>query len=207
MIETVTEKKRGCGFRKKGGFYLMGGGEGYPCGMLPIPLTICPCCGSGIKFTRAFSWISKDLLKHDAHRCSRQDLSAGCGPCGIQEVLKGEEKILLMWVGEKFYKSPRAFVAEALDMGISKRIPFIPSPAYFKLGVTWVALAHAKAVTVFQDGKAIQAGGIFYLFKPHKIEYVIKGTESAEELQRIQARGANLINVTNSEWQQGALLD
>jgi hypothetical protein len=40
----AVEPKRGCGYRKVGGIYLVSGGEGRPCGCLQIPLHTCPSC-------------------------------------------------------------------------------------------------------------------------------------------------------------------
>ena len=65
-IETITnEPRRGCGFRKEGGLYLMGGTSLQSCGKLPIPLEICPVCGQGIKPSRSWTWINGAELIED----------------------------------------------------------------------------------------------------------------------------------------------
>lgn len=57
----------------------------------------------------------------------------------------------LMWVGEKFYKTPEVFVAEGVTMGFSKRIKAVPRG--FKVGETYVLLAHPKAIDrIVHDG-------------------------------------------------------
>ena len=58
----VNESERGCGFRKKGGLYLVSEGLAAPCGKLPIPLTVCPVCGQGIKPSRGWTWINGKKL-------------------------------------------------------------------------------------------------------------------------------------------------
>jgi hypothetical protein len=46
----AIERKRGCGYRKVGGMYLVGDeGIWVPCDRLPIILDVCPACGGGIK--------------------------------------------------------------------------------------------------------------------------------------------------------------
>lgn len=57
-IKIVEDEKRGCGWRTaKGALYVMGGGESAACAQLPIPLTECPCCSTGIKFSRGWTWV------------------------------------------------------------------------------------------------------------------------------------------------------
>jgi hypothetical protein len=75
MINSQIEHKRGCGYRKPGGMYLVSLGIGRDCGKLPIPLTVCPCCGAGIKFSRGFTWISDEIIKNAP--CS----ILGCNGC------------------------------------------------------------------------------------------------------------------------------
>ena len=60
--EIRVESERGCGYRKEGGLYMMGGKPGAPCGRLPIPLDVCPACHGGIKPSRAWTWVNPQLL-------------------------------------------------------------------------------------------------------------------------------------------------
>jgi hypothetical protein len=53
----------------------------------------------------------------------------------------------LFWVGSEFY-TPNSFAAEALSMGISKRIA--KKPGHLKIG-DWVYFAHPKAIRVGQS--------------------------------------------------------
>lgn len=58
-IQTIIEARRGCGYKKPGGTYLIGGKNPAPCCKLPFPIT---CCGH-IKFSRGFTWINSDLFE------------------------------------------------------------------------------------------------------------------------------------------------
>lgn len=64
----AAEAKRGCGYRKVGGLYLVAGKTGAACCKLPLPLTVCPCCGQGIKQTRGWTWVDPSKLM--AGECS-----------------------------------------------------------------------------------------------------------------------------------------
>lgn len=188
MIKKVYDSPRGCGHRKKGGLYLMSdAGATRGCCKLPIALTTCPCCGEGIKFSRGFSWVDVRLLNPDNIPCG----SPGGVFCPINRI-KG--KIGLLWVGEKFY-SPESFTREANILGVSKRISFVPKD--LKLGETWVALAHIKAVTSFnaETNEPEYSPGIFRLFKPTRIEYVVRGDETPEEIEAIEKRGIQPVEI------------
>jgi hypothetical protein len=100
----------------------------------------------------------------------------------------------LIWVGEKFYPTAEDFMKEAQAQGISRRVSAIPRG--FKLGETWVLLAHRLAVShILPEGcstngeKVIHQAAIFRVFKPSAVEYVVKGTETEEELQDLTKRG------------------
>jgi hypothetical protein len=84
-------------------------------------------------------------------------------------------------------------------MGISRRISAIPRK--FKLGETWVALAHRKVIEVtLADPKA----AIFHVFKPHAIEYVVKEDDNEEKLKRLADRGITLVRVIPIEDKKAA---
>jgi hypothetical protein len=109
-IITVVEKKRGCGYREPGGLYLRTFGMGRLCGALPIELTVCPTCHQGIKPARGWTWINIAALveKRGCHMDS-------CGDCPIADAMI--QTAGLIWVGEKFYKSPFHFNQEARTWG------------------------------------------------------------------------------------------
>jgi len=101
----------------------------------------------------------------------------------------------LLWVGEQFYKSVEDYNREARVLGISRRIPTIPYD--LEPGKTWIALAHPKAINRYDpiSGEIEFFPGVFRAFLLTAIEYVVKGNETEEELQRMQDRGIDLINV------------
>lgn len=188
-IHTRIEKIRGCGYRKPGGKYLVSGEPAKYCGKLPIELSVCPCCNQGIKFSRSFQWIQMKLIEDapcrlkDDCRCSAFEQPWNFGP---------EEKIGLMWVGEKHYKTPGHFLKEANTMGISKRIATMPKDLV--VGETWILLAHIKAIPGEEPKPAI-----FQAFRPTAVEYVITGEESEEELDKLEQRGYTIVKVENPE--------
>lgn len=193
-IITKHESSRGCGYRKKGGKYFVSDGIGSACGKLPIPLTVCPCCNQGIKQSRGFAWISGQLLKGKACSIAKPVSTQNpCNGCPFKELDK-ISKLGLMWVGEKYYPSTRDFTNEAIKQGVSKRISQIPKD--FILGETWIALAHPEAVlNAGNNGELEIIPGIFHAFKPSRIEYVVTGKESTEELDSMEARGFTLVDV------------
>lgn len=185
------EEKRGCGWRKGGGIYLVAEGDPHPCCKLPIELTVCPTCHHGIHPARGWTWIEidpflKSFCTQDERRCFLNREKVG--------------KVGLIWVGEKYYKTTVDYVREAVDMGISRRITAVPKG--FKIGETIVCLAHRKAVFKgfqgdSQDAKdeSLFAPGIFYCFMPTALEYVVKGDETEEELEAIKKRGLEPVKV------------
>jgi hypothetical protein len=140
----AVELRRLCGWRKVNGLYLCGSGSGEPCGKLPLPLTICPTCGRGIKQARGWTWIDLPEIfltitcgAAESFYCKRCPLN----PMNVVKIGRAG----LLWIGESFYKTTGEFIEEANRLGISRRISAIPRK--FELGKTWVCLAHPKAVT------------------------------------------------------------
>lgn len=109
-----------------------------------------------------------------------------CGNCPLADA--AIERAGLLWIGEQFYKTPEDWAKEANDMGISRRIQSVPRG--FKLGETWVAVAHIKAIPGDKPKP-----GIFRLFKPTVIEYVVTGKETEEALENLVKRGITPIKV------------
>ena len=200
-----VEKKRGCGFRKVGGLYMVGGGIGIPCDRLPFELAVCSCCGQGIKQARGWTWVDVSKLFQGPHR--KYQLShiypgavVGSSPCTCMTGMcplcfypENMKKAGLLWIGEKFYKTPAQFVKEGIDLGFSRRIKAVPQG--FKIGETWVLLAHAKAVIdptyLKQDTVApLDKPGIFYAWRPQRLEkLVLESTRGTEEIDALEKRG------------------
>lgn len=210
MITTVVEGKRGCGYRKEGGLYLRSDGIGRFCGALPIPLDVCPTCHAGIKPARGWTWVNLATLAA-VRGCGLNDLAnrgparstqEGCGDCPIADAKIQE--VGLLWIGEKYYPNIASFTKEAGEMGLSRRITMIPKR--FKLGETWVALAHRKAIGggLADAGEPEFKAGIFHVFKPARIEYVVKPDDDAEKLAKLEARGLTLVKVVRAEEKEAA---
>ena len=147
MVETRIDSKRGCGWRQEGGLYLVSGGEAVACGKLPVPLTICPTCSGGIHFARSWTWVDGDALV--ATKICSGARNAECSGCLLASATESKQgtsigRAGLLWIGEKFYKTPADWMREAENLGVSRRIPAVPRE--FVLGKTVVLVAHLKAI-------------------------------------------------------------
>ena len=183
-IRVSRESARGCGFRKKGGLYLVAQGEWRGCGKLPLPLHVCPVCSSGIKPSRGWTWINGTVLFADV-KC--KSLASQCSACPLSGPVG---RIGLLWIGGKFYNSPDAWTQEANERGVSRRIAAVPKD--FKLGETWVALAHREG---FQNPDGSMSPAVFQYFKPTAIEKVVEGDEPEEEIEALLKRGISPVKV------------
>lgn len=195
----AIEPRRGCGYRKIGGLYLVSGGRGVVCDRLPIPLEVCPTCGHGIKQTRGWTWIDVPALVGGVHPACADDFA--CPLCMAPHELG---RCGLLWIGERFYKTPRDFDREAAALGVSRRISAIPRG--FKVGETWILFAHPKAVNRWEplseadraaaiaqnlmlpddQTKLCYDPGIFKVWRPERIEKILpesaRGSAEAAEL-------------------------
>lgn len=205
----AVEAKRGCGYRKVGGLYMVGGGIGIPCDRLPFELSVCSCCGQGIKQARGWTWIDVGKLFQGPHFVIKQNpipaVSAfvdvyrhlspcECGPfCPLCKTPESLGRAGLVWVGEKFYKTPAQFVNEGVAQGFSRRIKAVPQG--FKIGETYVMLAHSKAVPVSgQNSNGVAEytykPGIFYAWLPQTLEkIVLESSRGTEEIAALEKRG------------------
>lgn len=172
----AVEAARGCGYRKVGGLYLVGGFQGVPCCRLPAEIDTCPTCGQGVKFSRGIQWVAPELVFKGEPKCD-SDISGlgalfGADLCPLR---RPSEKMALMWVGEKFY-TPETFSKEALGMGVSKRISALPKGLV--VGKTRVLLAHVKAVRKGEDemGRPVYKPGVFMSFVPQRLERIVTNT-------------------------------
>jgi hypothetical protein len=209
-----VELKRGCGWRKAGGTYLVGGGIGVPCDRLPFELSICPCCSIGFKPSLGWTWIrpgllfqgphvqvissgwTKEAFLRDTKFCSEAS-NASCWLCADPGKF---ERTGLLWIGGKFYPSPTAFMKEGLQMGFSRRIRAVPQG--FRIGQP-IFLAHRKTIErppieedflrnpkLKRDELIISVPGIFYVWIPERIEKIFNESErSTESVQDAEKRG------------------
>jgi len=183
QIERRYDQKRGCGWRKPGGLYLMCSALAEDCCKMPLPLSVCPACGRGIKPSGNWMWVNPAGLLPEApyHMADR------CRTCPLGGTVQWAG---LLWVGDQFYQTPGKFVREAGRLGVSRRIASIPQG--FVVGTTWVLLAHRRAAP--GPGGALWPG-IFAAFRPTAIEYVVKADDSAKKLEGLARRGVRLVKV------------
>jgi hypothetical protein len=169
QVRILREAKRGCGYRKAGGTYMV---DLDPQKLnqhgLPVELHVCPTCNGGIKFSRGFQWINaRALLNH------------GNAP----------EKAGLIWVGEGFYPTPHHFMAEAQAQGVSRRLATVPRGLV--IGETRIYLAHRK---VDMGGKD-PVPAVFAWFVPTGLQYIVRATDGAEKVEALAKRGIEAVHV------------
>lgn len=211
LIEVRNDKQRGCGWRKAGGLYLVSKGPLGSCGKLPIPLETCPCCGHGIKASRGWQWVDADALVAP-YKCPREK-TGGCDRCPLGGKIG---RAGLLWIGGVYYKTPQDFEREAQTHGLSRRIARVPRG--FIPGKTYVLTAHRAAITEHcpeckgNGGKfgkptcdacdstgIITKQGIFGVFLPTAVEYVVTGNETEEDLSALVGRGITLVRIERDE--------
>ncbi len=190
--------------RKPGGFYLVTDGPGKPCGFLPadVPETI--------KVTRGpqwhdlslvqFSWevihqVSGDFIRPHKVEKTRRTCPKGAKCSCPMNTAPADTQALLMWVGMTYYKTADRFQAEAERMGISRRIPRTMVLSGRVTTSTPILLAHKESGSFVDDqGEIKTVRQIFRVFTPKRIEYILTGKETADELDRMQRMGITLID-------------
>jgi len=223
----AVEAKRGCGFRKVGGLYLVAPPLNFHCDRGVIPLVVCKSCGGGIKPSRGWTWINPRGL-FDVHyvavpdptkerlRKALAEIAPGyivknpveyCPDCkhGCFLCLPPSGNEGLLWIGDKFY-SPDGFLKEAIALGVSRRIAAVPRG--FELGKTIVYVAHRKAIkkvgfAVFGEDipEPEFVPGIFAAFRPTAIEKIVTETEARDEIEmkRLQKQGITPVVVPHDD--------
>lgn len=211
-MRTIIEGQRGCGWRKEGGLYLMADGVGVTCEKLPIVCEVCPTCGGGVKPTRGWTWVNPTKLA-EGKQCKK----TYCNQCAFGGKV---ERAGLLWIGRAFYETPQAWLAEVSAVGVSRRIRYLPKG--FVAGETWVVVAHRQtgipcgcavdaegkkrkprpACKECKGGGMVHGKAIFHGFKPSRVEYVVKGDETAEQLERMEKRGIEPVKVLRQEQQE-----
>jgi len=162
------------------------------CDRLPLPLVHCKACGAGVKFPRSPRAIDPNTLFGEHEGCSETyalgemdpfQVAGRLMPCNVCRPTS--EMAYVLGVGERNYKTPEDFMAEAQTLGVSKRIPQVPRG--LEIGRTWVYLAHRKACTG-PDGKPQL--GIFTAFVPQRVEMPVWQSELTDEKrQALEKRG------------------
>lgn len=185
-VMTVFEGVRGCGRRKPGGLYLVNDGEGQDCGRLPFPLTVCPCCGEGFRPSRGYRWVDGERILQSAPTCTYKKCYEGCSFRSGNEQNVG--RAMLIWISPEHYPTTQDFNLETERMGLSRRITGDALPRGFKLGQTWVFLAHRMAI-------GGEEPGVFNAFVPSRVEYVVTGEESDDDIDKLIKRGITPVQV------------
>lgn len=204
-IQTRREGRRGCGWRKEGGMYLMSDGETVECGRLPIPCGTCPCCGRGIKQARGWTWVKGDEILRAAPECRLRGKPI-CASCVVHRLAEMDTGMMgLIWIGVRYYPTLGHFNREADKMGVSRRLSAIPRD--FKLGETYVMLAHPLAIMKpLEMGQEVEyEPGIFKIFKPERIEIVVTGEEPDEVIDGYLERGLTPVKIEKIEDEQTPL--
>lgn len=169
-VPVLRENKRGCGYRKAGGTYIVNlepselAVEG-----MPIALHVCPTCHGGIKFCRGFTWINARALLNDP---------------------TAPERAGLIWIGESFYPTPQHFIAEALAQGVSRRLATVPTG--LPIGETRIYFAHSKGMKD-KSGEFIPAAVTWFV--PTGLQYVVRDDDDAAFLHAKMKRGITPVRV------------
>lgn len=221
----AVEPRRGCGYRKVGGLYMVSGGLSSPCVRLPLELHVCPTCQAGIKQSRAWTWVKARALLAGGDPCRVITKQGECAHCPLSPANLPETAGLL-WIGEKFYPTADDFMREAHTLGVSRRIPAVPRN--FKLGQTWVLIAHPCAVrrlpqteeeqaeavaahlATLEDGASLDfrqadlrivRGGIVTMFKPTAIEKIVTESQAQDTaaMQELEQKGITPIVVPDGD--------
>lgn len=211
-----AEPRRGCGYRRVHGLYLVADAGSFHCCKLPIALPPhkCNVCGLDhtIHQTRGLTWLDpKPLLasKSCTEFIQSEPFCPAADPAGL-----GDE-VLLQWVGVAHYETPEKFAFEAQFQGISRRIRSLPNR--FKLGETYILLAHSKAIVVPGIDTGITAAtllgietlktdhtyvpGIFYIFKPTRVEKIVTASEFMDSaaMDKLREQGLTPVPVPDND--------
>jgi len=198
----AVEGKRGCGYRKKGGIYLVSDPLAVGCDRMPIPLTICTTCGQGIKQSRGWTWIDpENFLKGDHEIFAKRNWPMKdrvipcpedhCYVCRPAIIRHKEFNSALLWIGSRHY-SPASFMNEAAKMGVSKRISQVPHD--FEVSKTVIFIAHPHAMCTTEDlnrnGKVkrgVNKPGIITAFMAKRIEKLYPESHRSMYQERLDA--------------------
>jgi len=122
--------------------------------------------------------------------------------------------------GKRFYKTPAEFQQEGRSLGFSRRIKSLPRQ--FKVGETWVLLAHPKTIETLEpivtEGTQAVIGeqmervwkpGIFTLWRPSRIEKILSESQrDTEETQKLIEQGITPVFVPDDDKDhQGTVYD
>lgn len=210
-VKTWTVQKRGCGWPKAGGLYMVSGERWQGCGKFPFTIEPCDHClkmglTCSLGYSRAPRWADLDALLAQA-TCKRPEVIAPPGSpqlkgkCPACPADAGELGMgILTWVGAKHYPTAREYLQEVDRQGISWRVAQLPNKVV--IGETWALCCHVNAVRLpLVNGEEPQwKPGAVALYRIDRVNYVVKDGELESEegrakLERLQKRGITLVRV------------
>lgn len=185
-VKEIPRVKRGCGFRYPG-LYLFGSGIAVSCDRLPLKIPICPCCGETIRALRSVRIFDPNKMfgVHYKYDCDPSIQGAKTCDCDIScPACHPPAKAGLMWIGERYYPTPKDFIREAQQAGVSKRIPTVPKDL---APGDWVFLAHPKANEFDLD----HPERIIYAFQIQEIQQVLTAAQASDPkfIAKVRERG------------------
>lgn len=133
-VISVTESERGCGVRIEGAYVRM---YDSPTQDIAIPLATCSCCGGGAVRQKGWQNITVGQLRQRAY-LAEQPMPE------IFDGVDGDVKVMLIFVGREHYHDLDLYLEESGEMGISRRIGYLPQ-SMPDLSNFYVALAYPRA--------------------------------------------------------------
>jgi len=205
----AVETRRGSGFRKVGGLYLVCDGIGFGCDRIPLAIVPCSTCGSEPRFSRGMAQINPAELWGDHQLISKIGVDVKVTLCKEKgakgcSVCRPGEKAYLMWVGSEY--TAESFRLEAAAMGISKRIHALPKS--FVMGEDLVFLAKKNLMPPDEQqwlGDEVyyeKRGGspaVFMAFRPTRLEKIMPDTATERELDKLKADGITPVLVPHDD--------
>lgn len=183
-IKVMAKSERGCGTRNTKGYYLVCDGEGTHCHRLPLEVPICKECKKPyIVPIRGIQAIQPEAVWDLCEAVGTdQEHLYPCHNCANQcPICYPPEDAWVIWVGESYYESPEDFVREARNMGISRKIGFVPEG--LQPG-DWVYLGYRKLIPTGhfnKKGEEVKDPGIFHAFKIQRIEKLLTETQQQDQ--------------------------
>ena len=107
----------------------------------------------------------------------------------------------IMWVGHKYY-TVESFTEEAMKMGVSKRIPFIPNGMVPGKSVVYLAMKNCSGEIIGfdNDGKPVKKDCIFGSFTPTAFEYIMTESKATDSvIEEYKERGISVVVVPDND--------
>ncbi len=166
---TVDVQKRGCGWPKEGGFYVMGGGKPLTCFALPVTLVPCECCNQMPKFARCPTLVTDKYINNLFAACQTGNIH--CNHC-----VRGK-RYWISWVGSDY--TTETFCREVSVQGLSRKIP----PSFAKL---------------IQEGDYfanVKGGEIINMIPVTSVRYYLKPGDSEEKIKELEKAGIEVAKI------------